>query len=58
MGLGSGEIGVNGSVMDQLGNDSGRGAVLGPFKAQSFGVGPAILEIRGSSPRMTSRRVR
>ena len=36
------EIGVNGSVMDQLGNDSGRGAVLGPFKAQSFGVGPAI----------------
>lgn len=36
------EIGVNGSVMDQLGNDSGRGAILGPFKAQSFGVGPAI----------------
>ncbi len=36
------EIGVTGSVMDQLGNDSGRGAVLGPFKAQSFGVGPAI----------------
>lgn len=36
------EVGVNGSVMDQLGNDSGRGAVLGPFKAQSFGVGPAI----------------
>jgi hypothetical protein len=36
------EFGVNGSVMDQLGGDSGRGAVLGPFKAQSFGVGPAI----------------
>jgi hypothetical protein len=36
------EIGVNGSVMDQLGGDSGKGAVLGPFKAQSFGVGPAV----------------
>jgi hypothetical protein len=36
------EIGVNGSVMDQLGGDTGRGAVLGPNKAQSFGVGPAI----------------
>jgi hypothetical protein len=36
------EIGVNGSVMDQLSGDSGRGAVLGPFKAQSFGIGPAI----------------
>lgn len=36
------ELGVNGSVMDQLSGDSGRGTVLGPFKAQSFGVGPAI----------------
>jgi hypothetical protein len=36
------EIGINGSVMDQLGNDSGKGAVLGPFKAQSFGIGPAV----------------
>jgi hypothetical protein len=36
------EIGVNGSVMHQLTGDSGKGAVLGPFKAQSFGVGPAV----------------
>lgn len=36
------EIGVNGSVMHQLTGDSGSGAVLGPFKAESFGVGPAV----------------
>jgi len=36
------EVGVNGSVMHQLTGDSGRGAVLGPFKAESFGVGPAV----------------
>jgi hypothetical protein len=36
------EIGVNGSVVHQLTSDNGAGAVLGPFKAESFGVGPAV----------------
>jgi hypothetical protein len=36
------EIGVNGSVMEQVTGDSGSGAVLGPLEAESFGVGPAV----------------
>ncbi len=36
------EIGLNGSVMQQLSGDGGTGALLGPLKAQSFGIGPAV----------------
>src|SRR3569833_1461920 len=33
------EIGINGSVMGQIGGDSGKGAVLGPFLVFCFGFG-------------------
>ena len=36
------EAGVTGNVVQQIGADSGSGAKLGPFKAQSFGLGPSI----------------
>ncbi|HET7086625.1 MAG TPA: transporter [Rhizomicrobium sp.] len=35
------EIGLAGNWMQQLSDDSGTGAKLGPFRAQSFGLGPA-----------------
>jgi hypothetical protein len=36
------EAGVAGNVVEQIGADRGSGAKLGPFKAQSIGVGPAL----------------
>jgi hypothetical protein len=39
---GAWEAGIGGNVMEQIGADRGAGAKLGPFKAQSFGVGPAL----------------
>jgi hypothetical protein len=36
------EAGIAGSVVQQVGADNGPGALLGPNKAQSLGIGPAI----------------
>lgn len=36
------EIGLAANLVQQLSDDSGSGAKLGPFKAQSFGLGPAV----------------
>jgi hypothetical protein len=36
------EIGVQGNLVEQITGDSGSGAVLGPLKAESAGLGPAI----------------
>ena len=36
------ELGIAGNIMEQVGADRGTGAKLGPFKAQSVGLGPAI----------------
>ncbi len=36
------EAGVAGNLVQQIGADSGSGARLGPFKAQSFGLGPSV----------------
>jgi hypothetical protein len=41
-GGGAWEAGVNGNVVQQVGADSGAGARLGPFKAESIGIGPGI----------------
>jgi len=40
--FGSWEFGVTGNVVAQLGADSGSGARLGPFKANSLGIGPGL----------------
>ncbi len=39
-------VGVNGFFFRQLSGDSGEGAVLGPFKGEASGFGPAIYWIR------------
>jgi hypothetical protein len=39
---GAWEIGVAGNLVEQIGPDTGSGAKLGPFKAESFGLGPAL----------------
>jgi len=39
---GAWELGIAGNVVQQIGSDSGTGAVLGPFKTQSLGIGPAL----------------
>jgi hypothetical protein len=39
---GAWEAGVAGNLVEQIGPDSGPGARLGPFKAESFGLGPAV----------------
>jgi hypothetical protein len=39
---GAWEAGIAGNVVEQISGDSGSGAQLGPFKAESFGLGPAI----------------
>ena len=36
------EFGVNGNIVQQVGADSGAGAGLGPFKAESLGIGPGL----------------
>jgi hypothetical protein len=36
------EVGVAGNIVEQVGPDRGSGAKLGPFRAESFGVGPAV----------------
>jgi hypothetical protein len=36
------EIGLAANLVQQFTGDSGTGAKLGPFKAQSFGLGPAV----------------
>ena len=36
-------IGVHGFYLDQITGDSGRGALLGDYKAEAAGVGPALL---------------
>lgn len=36
------EIGLAANLMQQLNGDTGTGAKLGPFQAQSFGLGPAV----------------
>ena len=43
-------IGIHGFYLKQLTGDSGDGAVLGDFKAEASGIGPAVLwttEING-----------
>jgi hypothetical protein len=40
--FGSWEVGLTGNLVQQIGADRGTGAQLGPFKAQSYGIGPAI----------------
>jgi hypothetical protein len=39
---GAWEAGIAGNLVQQIGADSGSGARLGPFKAQSFGLGPSL----------------
>jgi len=39
---GAWEAGIAGNLVEQIGADSGSGAQLGPFKAESFGLGPAV----------------
>jgi len=39
---GAWEAGIAGNVVEQICGDSGSGARLGPFKAESFGLGPAL----------------
>jgi hypothetical protein len=39
---GAWEAGVNGNIVQQVGSDTGSGAKLGPFKAESLGIGPGI----------------
>jgi hypothetical protein len=39
---GAWEIGLAGNVVQQIGADRGSGARLGPFKAESVGIGPAL----------------
>lgn len=41
-GGGQWEAGVVGNVVQQVGSDGGSGAKLGPFKAESLGIGPGI----------------
>jgi hypothetical protein len=41
-GGGAWEAGVAGNIVQQIGADRGSGAKLGPFKEQSFGLGPAL----------------
>jgi len=36
------EAGIAGNLVQQVSDDSGPGAKLGPFKAASYGIGPAI----------------
>lgn len=36
------EVGIQGNVVEQIAGDSGSGATLGPLKAESAGIGPAI----------------
>jgi hypothetical protein len=38
-------LGIHGFYLKQLTGDSGSGAVLGDFKAEAAGIGPAILWI-------------
>ena len=40
--FGAWEFGVNGNIVEQLGADRGAGARLGPFKAESLGIGPGL----------------
>jgi hypothetical protein len=40
--FGAWEAGVNGNIVEQVGADSGSGARLGPFKAESLGIGPGV----------------
>jgi hypothetical protein len=39
-------VGLHGYYLDQITGDSGRGALLGDFKAESAGIGPALLWAR------------
>jgi hypothetical protein len=39
---GAWEAGIAGNIVEQICGDSGSGAQLGPFKAESFGLGPAL----------------
>jgi hypothetical protein len=36
------EIGIAGNAVQQIGADRGTGAKLGPLKAESYGLGPAV----------------
>ena len=40
--FGAWELGVAGNIVAQISDDSGTGAQLGGFRAESFGLGPAI----------------
>jgi hypothetical protein len=46
------EVGVAGNIVQQVGADSGSGAKLGPFKAESLGIGPGVnySTLLGSTP--------
>jgi hypothetical protein len=52
------EVGVVGNVVQQVGADSGSGAKLGPFKAESLGIGPGVnySAMLGSTPTTFSAR--
>ena len=52
------EVGVTGNVVQQVGADSGSGAKLGPFKAESLGIGPGVnySTMLGSTPTVISAR--
>lgn len=55
---GAWEFGVNGNIVQQVGADSGAGARLGPFKAESLGIGPGLsyMTALGSTPTSLSAR--
>ena len=55
---GAWEFGVNGNIVQQVGADSGAGARLGPFKAESLGIGPGLgyMTKLGSTPTSLNAR--
>lgn len=41
-------IGLHGFYLEQIGGDSGDGALLGDYKAKAAGIGPAVMWIPGT----------
>ena len=39
-------VGINGYFYKQVGGDSGNGAILGSFRGEGAGIGPAVYYIR------------
>ena len=40
--FGAWELGIAGNIVEQISDDTGAGAILGGFRAESFGLGPAV----------------